>query len=103
VTDDDWMIAVTTVPANTALNRLVVSRARTVRIPSPATSLRASVIWSMPKRNSANPPNSSMAIAPTRSVSVVSARNMRFVLRAAARPGARDRSRAAGRRFFIES
>ena len=56
VTEEDWMMAVTTVPVTRPMNRLVVSVPRIWRILSPATSLRASPIWSMPNRNRARPP-----------------------------------------------
>ena len=80
VTDDDWMIEVTNAPAKAALNRFVVSRPSTRFMRSPATILRASVIWSRPNRNSARPPISLMMIVPISSVLVVAMGSTRDVL-----------------------
>ncbi len=71
VTDEDWMTAVTNAPVKTALNRLVVSRASSVFILPPAILFRASVIWSRPYKNKANPPSSPIIIEPTAKVSTV--------------------------------
>ena len=58
------MMDVTTAPAAAPVNRLVVSFARIFRSPSPAIRFKASAIWSMPKRNKANPPSSPIRIGP---------------------------------------
>ena len=52
------MTAVTPAPVPTAKSRFDVSLARIDRMRSPATALSASVIRSMPWRNSASPPKS---------------------------------------------
>ncbi len=64
VTDEDWIIAVTNAPVSAPVNRLEVSFARTSFIRSPATAFRAAVIWSIPNRNRARPPRSSIVIGP---------------------------------------
>ena len=64
VTDEDWMTAVTNAPVISPMMRLLVSRARICFMLSPATALSASAICSIPNRNSARPPNSSIAICP---------------------------------------
>ena len=55
VTEDDWMMAVTTVPVTRPMSLLVVSVPRIWRIFSPATTLRDSPICSIPNRNRASP------------------------------------------------
>ena len=62
VTEDDWMMAVTTAPVTRPMSRLVVSLPRIWRILSPATIFRDSPIWSIPNRNRASPPASWMTI-----------------------------------------
>ncbi len=48
VTEEDWITAVTSVPVISPITRLVVSRARMVFMPSPATDFSAAAICSMP-------------------------------------------------------
>ena len=58
------MTAVTKAPVAAPMNRLVVSFSRMSFIRSPATALSESAIWFMPKRNSARPPSSPIAMVP---------------------------------------
>lgn len=62
VTDELWITEVTKAPLIAAENRFLVSFDNSVFIWSPAAALRPSDICSMPNRNSASPPNSSIAI-----------------------------------------
>ena len=48
VTEEDWMMAVTTAPVSNPLKRLLVIRASRPFIRSPARTLSAEVIFSMP-------------------------------------------------------
>ena len=48
VTEDDWMIEVTIVPARTPVKRLEVRRSRILLSRSPATTLSPLVSWSIP-------------------------------------------------------
>ncbi len=57
VTDEDWIIAVTRAPVNAPVTGLRVSFVSRIFICSPAAAFRPSVIFSMPYRKSASPPN----------------------------------------------
>ncbi len=58
VTDDDCTTAVTPAPVSRPVMRWEVSFSRMRRSRSPATTRKDSVMRSMPRRNSANPPSS---------------------------------------------
>ena len=62
VTEDDWITAVTMAPVMAPSTGLPVSLASSVFICLPAAAFNPSVIFSMPYRNSASPPSSSMVM-----------------------------------------
>ena len=71
VTDEDWITAVTKAPVTTPMKRFLVSLPRIDFMRSPATSLRALAISSIPNRKSARPPRRPIRSGKTASSSVL--------------------------------